>query len=101
MRPDTRRRLTKSSTFERAYRKSGARAGHSTIPVAVVTGARGADEHWRELQQDLTSLSDRGCLMIARHSGHVVSVDEPAVVVDAIRAVVETARDHDVPLCTA
>jgi pimeloyl-ACP methyl ester carboxylesterase len=69
------------------------------IPVAVVTGARGADEHWRELQQDLTSLSDRGCLMIARHSGHVVSVDEPAVVVDAIRTVVEAARGHDVPPC--
>jgi pimeloyl-ACP methyl ester carboxylesterase len=69
------------------------------IPVAVVTGARGADEHWRALQQDLTSLSDRGCLMIARHSGHVVSVDEPAVVVDAIRTVVETARGHNVPMC--
>jgi pimeloyl-ACP methyl ester carboxylesterase len=70
-----------------------------TIPVVVVTGARGADENWRQLQQDLTSLSERGCLMIARQSGHVVSVDQPEVVVDAIRRVVETARGHDVPLC--
>ena len=70
-----------------------------TIPVVVVTGARGADENWRHLQQDLTSLSERGCLMIARQSGHVVSVDQPEVVVDAIRTVVETARGHDVPLC--
>lgn len=70
-----------------------------TIPVVVVTGARGADENWRHLQQDLTSLSERGCLMIARQSGHVVSVDQPEVVVDAIRRVVETARGHDVPLC--
>ena len=37
--------------------------------------------------------------MIARQSGHVVSVDQPEVVVDAIRIVVETARGHDVPLC--
>jgi pimeloyl-ACP methyl ester carboxylesterase len=70
-----------------------------TIPVVVVTGARGADENWRQLQQDLTSLSERGCLMIARQSGHVVSVDQPEIVVDAIRTVVETTRGHDVPLC--
>jgi pimeloyl-ACP methyl ester carboxylesterase len=70
-----------------------------TIPVVVVTGARGADENWRQLQDDLTSLSERACLVIARQSGHVVSVDQPEIVVDAIRTVVETARGHDVPLC--
>jgi pimeloyl-ACP methyl ester carboxylesterase len=70
-----------------------------TIPVLVVTGARGADEDWRKLQQDQTSLSERGCLIIAEQSGHVVSVDQPEVVVDAIRTVVETARGHDLPPC--
>jgi hypothetical protein len=71
-----------------------------TIPVVVVTGARGADENWRQLQQDLTSLSERGCLMIARQSAHVVSVDQPQVVVDAIRAIVDMARgQNDVSLC--
>lgn len=70
-----------------------------TIPVLVVTGARGADENWRRLQQDLASLSGRGCLITARQSGHVVAIDEPKVIVDAIRTVVETARGHDVPLC--
>jgi pimeloyl-ACP methyl ester carboxylesterase len=70
-----------------------------TIPVLVVTGARGADENWRQLQQDQASLSERGCLIIARQSGHVVSVDQPEIVVHAIRSVVETARGHDVPLC--
>jgi pimeloyl-ACP methyl ester carboxylesterase len=68
-----------------------------TIPVLVVTGGQGADENWRQLQRDQASLSERGCLMIAQQSGHVVSVDQPAVVVDAIRTVVETARGHDVP----
>ena len=98
-RRDTRRQLTKSFTFGRPCRKSEARGRKLTIPVVVVTGARGADENWRQLQQDLASLSERGCLMIARQSGHVVSVDQPEVVVDAIRRVVETARGHDVPLC--
>jgi len=70
-----------------------------TIPVLVITGGRGADENWRQLQRDQASLSERGCLMIAQESGHVVSVDQPEVVVGAIRTVVETARGHDVPLC--
>src|SRR6476659_5384860 len=46
-----------------------------TIPVLVITGGRGADENWRQLQQDLTSLSERGCLIVAQNSGHVVSVN--------------------------
>jgi hypothetical protein len=37
--------------------------------------------------------------MIAQESGHVVSVDQPEVVVDAIRTVVETARGHDFSRC--
>ena len=70
-----------------------------TIPVLVVTGARGADENWRRLQQDESSLSERGCLITAQQSGHVIPIDQPAVVVGAIRTVVEIARGHDVPLC--
>jgi pimeloyl-ACP methyl ester carboxylesterase len=70
-----------------------------TIPVVVVTGGRGADENWRQLQRDQASLSERGCLMIAHESGHVVSLDQPEVVVDAIRTVVETARGRDFPYC--
>jgi pimeloyl-ACP methyl ester carboxylesterase len=72
-----------------------------TVPVLVVTGGRGADENWRRFQRDQASLSERGCLRIAERSGHVVAVDQPEVVVDAIRTVVEIARGHDVPLCAA
>jgi len=72
-----------------------------TVPVLVVTGGRGGDEHWRRLQRDQAALSDRGCLIVAQRSGHVVAVDEPDVVVDAIRSVVETARGHDVALCAS
>ena len=70
-----------------------------TIPVLVITGGRRADEDWRELQRDQASLSERGCLTIAQESGHVVAIDQPGVVVDAIRTVVEAARGHDVPFC--
>ena len=71
-----------------------------TIPVLVVTGGQGADENWRQLQRDQASLSERGCLMIAQRSGHVVSIDQPEIVVDAIRRVVATARRPDVQLCS-
>jgi pimeloyl-ACP methyl ester carboxylesterase len=69
------------------------------IPVLVVTGARGADENWRRLQQDQASLSERGCLITAQQSGHVVAIDQPQVVVDAIRNIVEIARGQAVSLC--
>jgi pimeloyl-ACP methyl ester carboxylesterase len=70
-----------------------------TLPILVVTGARGADENWRLLPQDLASLSERGCLIVAPRSGHLVQTDQPEIVVDAIRTVVEIARGHDVPFC--
>jgi hypothetical protein len=71
------------------------------VPVLVITGARGADENWHGFQQDLASLSEQGCLIVAQQSSHVVAVDQQQIVVDAIRTVVETARDHSVPLCAA
>jgi hypothetical protein len=37
--------------------------------------------------------------MTAQQSGHVVPIDQPKVVVDAIRTVVEIARGQKVPPC--
>jgi len=67
--------------------------------VLVVSGARGADENWRRFQLDQASLSERGCLIVAPQSGHVVAIDQPEVVVAAIRTVVETARGGVFPAC--
>ena len=69
------------------------------IPVLVITGARGSDANWRRLQQDQASLSERGCLITAQQSGHVVALDQPDVVVNSIRTVVDTVRGRNVPLC--
>jgi hypothetical protein len=43
-----------------------------TIPVVVITGARGADATWQGLQRDQASLSDAGCQIVAKQSGHVL-----------------------------
>jgi pimeloyl-ACP methyl ester carboxylesterase len=73
-----------------------------TIPVVVVTGARGADATWRALQRDQLALSERGCQMVAEESGHLVPIDQPEVVVEAIRAIVNVARGrNDAPLCAS
>jgi pimeloyl-ACP methyl ester carboxylesterase len=66
-----------------------------TIPMIVVTGARGADTIWRNLQRDQVGLSQRGCQIIADQSGHVVPLEQPSVVVEAIRAVVDSARGRN------
>ncbi|HVR72134.1 MAG TPA: alpha/beta hydrolase, partial [Vicinamibacteria bacterium] len=62
------------------------------VPVMVVTAGRGTDAAWRELQRDLVGLSERGCQVIAEESGHVVTADQPQVVVEAIRTAVMAAR---------
>jgi hypothetical protein len=69
------------------------------IPVVVVTGARGADAEWRQLQGDQATLSEHGCQINAEQSGHLVQIDQPKIVVDAVRAVVDGARRGHVPDC--
>jgi pimeloyl-ACP methyl ester carboxylesterase len=70
------------------------------VPLVVVTGERGADADWRKLQLDQVGLSSRGCQIVAEQSGHVVALDQPEVVVDAIRAVVDATRTtSDGSLC--
>jgi pimeloyl-ACP methyl ester carboxylesterase len=59
------------------------------IPVVVVTGARGADATWRNLQRDQVTLSERGCQIVAEQSGHLVQIDQPEIVVDAVRSVID------------
>jgi pimeloyl-ACP methyl ester carboxylesterase len=46
---------------------------------------------WLELQRELASRSPQGRLVIAQKSGHYVQVDEPELVVQAIREVVQAA----------
>lgn len=80
------------------------------IPLIVVSapfggpkpGERAKDELfqrrrriWMELQRELTGLSSQGTQMIAEQSGHMVPLDQPDVVVEAIRRVVSAVRrDH-------
>lgn len=50
------------------------------------------EEVWLELQDDMTGLSSNSTQIIAQRSGHCIQCDEPQLVVDAIRRVVESPR---------
>jgi pimeloyl-ACP methyl ester carboxylesterase len=53
---------------------------------------------WDELQAELAALSSNGRQVIAEESGHLVQIDQPELVIDAIRDVVDAAggRQHQV-----
>jgi pimeloyl-ACP methyl ester carboxylesterase len=47
---------------------------------------------WAELQVDLLNLSANSSHVIASHAGHLIQLDEPQLVIDAILKVVHEAR---------
>ena len=48
---------------------------------------------WQEMQVDLAALVPGARQVIATESGHYVQVDQPALVIEAVRQVVEAVRD--------
>jgi pimeloyl-ACP methyl ester carboxylesterase len=77
------------------------------IPLVVVTSGKSElsegraisaqeVEHYNkvtaELQAELVALSPQGKQVIAEKSGHYIQIDQPELVIDAIREVVEAAR---------
>ena len=51
-----------------------------------------AEKAWAELQADLARRSSSGKQIIAEKSGHYIQFDQPELVIDAIRQVVEAQR---------
>jgi pimeloyl-ACP methyl ester carboxylesterase len=53
-----------------------------------------AEQVWQELQMDLARLSSNSQLIVAEKSGHGIQIDQPDLVVEAIRQMVETVRGN-------
>jgi pimeloyl-ACP methyl ester carboxylesterase len=75
------------------------------LPLAVITATRRENplnlpedvfaaryQVWQELQQDLARRSTRSTQCFAQQSGHVVPFDQPKIVIDTIREMVEVIR---------
>ncbi len=57
-----------------------------------VEQAKQAERAWQELQAELTQLSSNSQMIVAEKSGHGIQIDQPGLVVDAIRQMVQTVR---------
>jgi pimeloyl-ACP methyl ester carboxylesterase len=73
---------------------------HGTVPLVVLTRARSVDANgdpnvearralWMELQRDLATRSPKSEHIVAQKSGHQIQRDEPQLVIDAVRRVLE------------
>jgi len=62
------------------------------MPLIVVTPAKNASDDYKKLQADLVGLSRSGRQIIAQQSGHHIQLDEPEVVTDAIKQIVNAVR---------
>jgi pimeloyl-ACP methyl ester carboxylesterase len=51
-----------------------------------------SDQVWDELQKDLASRSTKGKQIIAKKAGHIIQKDEPELVINTVREVIEAVR---------
>ena len=61
----------------------------ATSGTASAAQAAEAEEVWQSLQQKQATLSTRGRLVQAAQSGHNIALDQPELVLDAIRQIIE------------
>ena len=63
--------------------------------IVLAAGQKVAhDPIWLEAQRRQAALSTNGHLIVAADSGHAIHWDQPALVLDAVRQVVEAARSR-------
>ena len=64
------------------------RGKRARSPMPGVPDLESSERIWDEVQQELARISRRGRRIIAKQSGHDVMIDEPSVVVDAVRSII-------------
>ena len=71
------------------------KAGYGKPPPGIEDGEwkRVMDEK-RQQKIDFTNLSHNSKVIVAANSGHHIQLDEPQVVIDAVRMVVDSSRRH-------
>ena len=69
------------------------------VPLVVIRRGRNeadppnaTDLGWRAAQEQLAGLSTNSVVMVARNSGHTIPLDEPEVVADGVRRVLDAYR---------
>lgn len=71
--------------------------GLGSVPLTVLTGLKKQDPSilpaWLEMQDELAALSSDSVHVTARDAGHYVHLDDPAIVIQAIRDLVRRCRN--------
>ena len=83
-------------------RKSGGFGSLGSTPLVVVTHGKPLkgpqaflEEGWKEAQERLVALSTNSKLVIAEHSGHAISLDQPELVVNLVRSLLAEIASHE------
>ncbi|WP_170971914.1 alpha/beta fold hydrolase [Rhodobacter sp. SY28-1] len=64
------------------------------IPLVVIAAgdSMASIPGWAEAQEELSALSREGRLVVAEGSSHLVQIDQPEIVIDAVLSVLDAAR---------
>jgi pimeloyl-ACP methyl ester carboxylesterase len=97
--------LTVLRTFPESAAQAATTGSLGDLPLAVLSRdpdmpmpdipadlEKPINDQWNQMQDELARLSTRGTRTIARKSGHYVQIDRPELVVEAVRNVVDQAR---------
>jgi pimeloyl-ACP methyl ester carboxylesterase len=97
--------LTVLKNFPESAAQAATTASLGDLPLAVLSHdpnvpvpdipadlVKPMNEAWDQMQDELAHLSTRGTRTIAKNSSHYIQLDRPEVVVEAIRNVVDEAR---------
>jgi pimeloyl-ACP methyl ester carboxylesterase len=100
-----REQLAEMSAFPESAAETASTGSLSELPLAVLSHdpdkpssdlppdlAKPTNAAWEKMQEELAHLSTQGTQTVAKNSAHYIQIDRPDVVIDAVRNVVEQAR---------
>jgi pimeloyl-ACP methyl ester carboxylesterase len=100
-----REQLAEMSAFPESAAETAQTGSLADLPLAVLSHdpdkpssdlppdlAKPVNQAWEKMQEELAHLSTRGTQVVARNSGHYIQIDRPDVVIEAVRGVVEQAK---------
>lgn len=100
-----REKTAEMKSFSQSAAEAGTVTSFGDIPLVVLSHdpdkpsaefppelAKSTNEAWEKMQEELAHLSTRGTQSIAKNSSHYIQLDRPELVIEAVRGVVEQAR---------
>ncbi len=83
--------------IDRGAQRPNAYGTAGSIPLVIVRRGKDvstpeAETSWRLAQEHLRTLSTNNMMVVAMDAGHVIPYDDPQVIADAVRRVLEAAR---------